>query len=434
MTEKKMVSRKITAGISILCIVLLVGFVGAVINYNSLLNVKDAVISEKNLMIGNQTSQVSTLQELTDERQTEIEDLTSQLSQDNSTIANIDQQLSQKNNQVANLNEQVNQKENEISSLSSQLSQKESTIANLNEQVNQKENEISSLSSQLSQKESTIANLNEQISDLENQRDSLRSQVTDLSSQISELQTQRDTLTSEISSLTSQIVNLQTTYDDYVAAYQKLRRLINQRSIYIDISDFITPQDPDVISTMYSITGGWNDTSNFNEFLNDIKALYIWTRDNIEYRDDGLSPILPSDPVNSLQYREDMWQFPNETLELRKGDCDDKAILLCAMIRSYTNRVYAAECVWITSSTAAHVGVQVPGPDDRLAIFDPTGNFYSSDFFGNVVFNDVSVEINNWLNYWKPTMGNDIQVYRVFSDQIDQTFSSTSEYLFWMYG
>ena len=406
MTEKKMVSRKITAGISILCIVLLVGFVGAVINYNSLLNVKDAVISEKNLMIGNQTSQVSTLQELTDERQTEIEDLTSQLSQDNSTIANIDQQLSQKNNQVANLNEQVNQKENEISSLSSQLSQKESTIANLNEQI----------------------------SDLENQRDSLRSQVTDLSSQISELQTQRDTLTSEISSLTSQIVNLQTTYDDYVAAYQKLRRLINQRSIYIDISDFITPQDPDVISTMYSITGGWNDTSNFNEFLNDIKALYIWTRDNIEYRDDGLSPILPSDPVNSLQYREDMWQFPNETLELRKGDCDDKAILLCAMIRSYTNRVYAAECVWITSSTAAHVGVQVPGPDDRLAIFDPTGNFYSSDFFGNVVFNDVSVEINNWLNYWKPTMGNDIQVYRVFSDQIDQTFSSTSEYLFWMYG
>ena len=401
-----MVSRKITAGISILCIVLLVGFVGAVINYNSLLNVKDAVISEKNLMIGNQTSQVSTLQELTDERQTEIEDLTSQLSQDNSTIANIDQQLSQKNNQVANLNEQVNQKENEISSLSSQLSQKESTIANLNEQI----------------------------SDLENQRDSLRSQVTDLSSQISELQTQRDTLTSEISSLTSQIVNLQTTYDDYVAAYQKLRRLINQRSIYIDISDFITPQDPDVISTMYSITGGWNDTSNFNEFLNDIKALYIWTRDNIEYRDDGLSPILPSDPVNSLQYREDMWQFPNETLELRKGDCDDKAILLCAMIRSYTNRVYAAECVWITSSTAAHVGVQVPGPDDRLAIFDPTGNFYSSDFFGNVVFNDVSVEINNWLNYWKPTMGNDIQVYRVFSDQIDQTFSSTSEYLFWMYG
>ena len=63
-------------------------------------------------------------------------------------------------------------------------------------------------------------------------------------------------------------------------------------------------------------------------------------------------------------------------------------------------------------------------------IFDPAGHYYSSDIWGDIVFNDISVEINNWLNYWGP----DTYVYRVFSDVINKTFTSTSEYLSWMYG
>jgi transglutaminase-like putative cysteine protease len=123
----------------------------------------------------------------------------------------------------------------------------------------------------------------------------------------------------------------------------------------------------------------------------------------------------------------------NETLDLKRGDCEDQAILLCSMIRCYTNESYATACVWITGSYAAHVGVQIPVAGDKLVIFDPAGNYYSKDLLGNIVFNDISVEIDNWLNYWKSTIGSDISVYRVFSDYIDLTFASTSEYLSWMY-
>jgi hypothetical protein len=182
-----------------------------------------------------------------------------------------------------------------------------------------------------------------------------------------------------------------------VAAYQNLRNIVNQRSTYIDISNFITPQDFDVISTVYSITGGWSDTSDFNEFWTDIKALYTWTRANIDYRYDGLSPVLPFDSSYDLYYKQDMWQFPNETLDLKKGDCDDQAILLCSMIRFYTDMYYSTEYVWITDSNAAHVGVQIPVAGDKLVLFDPAGDYYSHNLLGNIVFNDISVEINNWL-------------------------------------
>lgn len=33
---------------------------------------------------------------------------------------------------------------------------------------------------------------------------------------------------------------------------------------------------------------------------------------------------------------------------------------------------------------------------------------------------DIRTEISRWLNYWKPKMGGDIQVCRIFSDEIDK--------------
>jgi hypothetical protein len=161
--------------------------------------------------------------------------------------------------------------------------------------------------------------------------------------------------------------------------------------------------------------------------------MYTWVVNNIEYRYDGLYPMLPYDPSGDLQFRKDVWQFPNETLSLRKGDCEDMAILLCSMIRCYSGMKYPVECIIIVNSTLGHMAVQIPVSGYKLVILDPAGKYYSHDIWGNIAFNDITTEINNWLNYWKPYMGSDVYVSRVFSDYIDKTFTSTNEYITWMY-
>jgi predicted nucleic acid-binding Zn-ribbon protein len=444
MGEKKLVNKTVVVGTTILCVVLLFCFVGAVITYNSMLADKDSVIANKDLQIADKTSQINEIEKIVAESQSEIDDLGSQIAQKNSTITALNQQIGKKERQISDLNSQISQKDSIIENLNNQ----DDIVADLNKQISQKNSQISSLNSQvvslndqISQKDSTITDLTDQISLLESMTSSLAEEISDLNSQIlslnsqiAGLQTQNDDLASEITTLNSEMVFLQLAYDNFVAAYQNLREIINQRSMHSNISDFITPQDPEVISTVYSVTGGWSDTSDLNEFWTDVKALYIWIRTNIEYRSDGLSPVLPFNPSNDLYYSAEMWQFPNETLELEKGDCEDQAILLCSMIRCYSDMDFPAECVWITSSIVSHVGVQIPVSGDELVIFDPAGDYYSSTLFGDIVFNDISVEIDNWLNYWKSQgIGADVYVYRVFSDYLDEAFSSTSEYFSWMY-
>jgi hypothetical protein len=41
--------------------------------------------------------------------------------------------------------------------------------------------------------------------------------------------------------------------------------------------------------------------------------------------------------------------------------------------------------------------------------------------------------MNNWLDYWKPEMGNDVNVDLVFSDDFHETFTSKYDYITGMY-
>ncbi len=246
-----------------------------------------------------------------------------------------------------------------------------------------------------------------------------------------------DSLRTTYNSLNYDYYSLQSNYDSYVDGYNDLRNRINLRTIqysYTNVESFITPTDATVEDRVIQITGGWSNPSDWNEYWSDVKTMYDWVVNNIEYRSDGLYPSLPTTPLGYLEYRQEMWQFPSETLDLLQGDCEDMAILLTSLILSYSGSEYGGtECILLQSSDSGHVGVQMYVDGDLLTILDPAGNYYTQDLYGNISHKDISTEINNWLNYWKPEMGYDLYVDRVFSDTVDRSFSSTSEYTSWMY-
>jgi len=270
---------------------------------------------------------------------------------------------------------------------------------------------------------------------LQSKHDNLTSDHATLTNQYYALQDQHGTLQSDYDSLQSSYSSLQWSYDSYVSSYNSLRNIINLRTLhysYTDVKGFITPNDATVSAKVIQITGGWSNPSDWNECWSDMKKLYDWVVNNIEYRSDGLFPVIPTTPSGYLEYQQEMWQLPSETLDLMQGDCEDMAILLTSMILSYNGGKYWTECILIESSTSGHAGVQLSVEGDQLTILDPAGKYYTQTS-GYIDSKDISTEINNWLNYWKPQMGSDVYVDRVFSDDLDKSFYSTSEYTSWMY-
>ncbi len=82
-------------------------------------------------------------------------------------------------------------------------------------------------------------------------------------------------------------------------------------------SSFITPEDQNVIELKNKIlkdkpilTVNW-------------MALRDWVGNNIRYRSD-----------NEIHGIMEYWQFPNETIQLRTGDCEDFSVLLCSLLRA----------------------------------------------------------------------------------------------------
>jgi len=79
---------------------------------------------------------------------------------------------------------------------------------------------------------------------------------------------------------------------------------------------FVTPRDPAVIALKNEIYGA---KLPFKDWI----VLRDWVGKNIQYADDAA--------VHGVR---EYWQFGKETIDLRTGDCEDFAILLCSLFRA----------------------------------------------------------------------------------------------------
>jgi len=118
--------------------------------------------------------------------------------------------------------------------------------------------------------ESQIASLNSQIQQLQSW---LNGNISLLNAVIAErdqlfnwLQGNKTYYQSQISSLQSRLAMINSSFQEYVNAYNYLRDRVNMRWDKSNVKAFITPNDPLVASTVYSITGGWSNPLDWNEF------------------------------------------------------------------------------------------------------------------------------------------------------------------------
>jgi len=127
-SEKKVVSRNIAIALGIVAIILLVGLVGAIANYTSIMNGKDNTITTKDSQIQTLTSQKNQLQTWLDGNETLL----------NQTQTWLDGNITYYNSQINTLNSQITSLQNQISNLNSQIN-------SLNAQITDLENRIDSL-------------------------------------------------------------------------------------------------------------------------------------------------------------------------------------------------------------------------------------------------------------------------------------------------
>jgi DNA gyrase/topoisomerase IV subunit A len=134
MSEKKVVGRNVAIALGIVAIIILVGLVGAIANYTSIINGKDNTITTRNSEIANKNIQISNLQTWLDGNKTLLTQTQTWLT-GNLTLINT------LNTQITNLQDQISGLNSQISSLNAEIADLENQIINLNTTIEELQSE-----------------------------------------------------------------------------------------------------------------------------------------------------------------------------------------------------------------------------------------------------------------------------------------------------
>jgi len=286
--------------------------------------------------------------------------------------------------------------------------------------------------------------LSEDYKTLKSQYESLQSSYTQLQSQYQSLLSEYNDLTNRYTALNRSYTlllngyeSLKLSYDQlhnkynyFISWYNNLRNQVNTRIVpYLNnLTMFITPDDPLVVSLMYNVTGGWSNTSDWFEYWFDVYLLYKWVVDNIKYSHDSPEPVLP-DVGETVFWRNSFWRFPNETIRDGTGDCEDMANLLASLILAYGGKRYKVWVMIVDFGGTGHAAVVLPVKGGEIAILDPAGKYYTSTSFGLLTARDVAEELQNYFRYWASAGYPNGRVYAIYSYNMYRTFNSNEEFI-----
>jgi len=236
-------------------------------------------------------------------------------------------------------------------------------------------------------------------------------------------------LASKYSILYNEYTVLLYNYNYFINWYKSIMNQINIRIIpsVENMTRFITPDDPTVVSIMYSVTGGWSNPSDWNEAWSDMFKLYKWVVDNIKYSYDSPEPVLP-DIGGSVFWLKEFWRLPSETIRDGTGDCEDQANLLASLILAYNGKKYGVWVMLVKFDDDGHALVVIPVKGGKIAILDPAGKYYTS-ISGSLTAKDVATELQNYFQHWASAGYKNGRVYAIYSYNMYKTFNSNEEFI-----
>ena len=211
------------------------------------------------------------------------------------------------------------------------------------------------------------------------------------------------------------------------SGFWRLVEGVNARWNVPDPRVFITPIDPAVRATVVAVTYGRLDPVKEEDLRLCLRMLFDWVSVNIRPSRDSPYPVLPGNPFGKASFINEVWQYPNETLALGSGDCEDAATLLLSMVKFYSPRLKAA-CVLVEGARGGHVAVLI-SKNGEAAIMDPGLYYCTKDKTGFLAFTSLVAELDKWLTMVEEKVGADAHVTMLFSDTELARFKSTNEFI-----
>jgi len=262
------------------------------------------------------------------------------------------------------------------------------------------------------------SNLQSQYNSLQNNYNKLQSQYNTLLNNYSNLQNNYNSLQNDYNTLQNQYNYLQTTYNNYV-------NLVNMRQPSgSEKCKFITPDDNSIKTKTASILGSKFDG---DLSLHEVRDLNDWVFEHIDYNYDIYVG-------KKGHIGEECWQYPNETLKLGHGDCEDKALLLASMCLSQqkVGWLYCAE-VELTKNgeKMGHVCIFINVEGDKLYIVDPTWRNTDFPYDGGWHSTEARIESSALDEYRKENDFDSIRVKSVFNMNIYKSFSNNEDFYNW---
>lgn len=299
------------------------------------------------------------------------------------------------------------------------------------------ERDHSSLEENYASTQSDYTSLDELYTSLLNQHSSLESSYETMEGNHLSLQNNYSSLQETYSTLQNQYESLLVESEDIYISDQEYKQFVENMVDQVNMrlgrdegqQFFVTPSDSSVEETTLQIVGSLGSSKTESEQWLDIRAIYNWLTQNIQYVQDSPYPHLYANLSGNLHWHDDCFRFPNETIRADVGDCEDQAMLLLSLLLNYgeTDEYW---CIRTTSDSGDHMAVALPVSGGRLVILDPAGNYYSGKETGSIIFREVEAAIDNWFTVWGYT---NMMVYRVFNDGFFETFSSNQEFYDWFH-
>lgn len=156
----------------------------------------------------------------------------------------------------------------------------------------------------------------------------------------------------------------------------------------------------------------------------------IWRlSSNIEYLQDPMYPLLP-ELLGPIQDVQDYWRTPGETFTVRHGDCEDQALLLASLLRTYCDEQYTVWVIGLAGQSGGHVAVAYPVVGGKITILDTAGHFYTNEY-GILTANDIHTAVNEWTQ-WISKSNSNAHLTFAFSHTELSRFSSLDTFADWV--